>query len=79
MYTNYFYNPSEIIISLFSGYFVKSNTKCKMCVHMIAFYSHTGSKKGGGIWLHGAGYTKNTIIKRTILIDRDTQMARRER
>ena len=47
---NYFYNPREIILSIFSGYFVKSNTKFKMCVHMIVFYSHTGSKRVGGTW-----------------------------
>ena len=47
MYTNYFYNPSEIIISLFSEYFVKSNTKLKMCVHIIVFYLHTGLKRAG--------------------------------
>ena len=42
----YFYYPSEIIISLFTGYFVKSNTNFKMWVfflHMIVFYSHTWS------------------------------------
>ena len=50
-----------------------------MCVHMIVFYSHTGSKragKPGETWFRGAVYTKNTIIKRTILIDRYTQMSR---
>ena len=43
----YKYNPCEIIISIFSGHFVKSNTKFKMCVHMIVVYSHTGSKRRG--------------------------------
>ena len=45
---HYFYNPSEIIIYIFSRYFVKSNAKFKMCVHTIVFYWHTGSKRGGG-------------------------------
>ena len=49
-----------------------------MCVHMILFYSHTGLKRAGDTWLRGAVYAKNTMIKRTIRIDRYTQMARRE-
>ena len=44
---NYLYDPSEIIIYLFSGHLVKSNTKFKMCIHM--FYSHTGSKRAGAV------------------------------
>ena len=63
MYKNYLYDPSEIITSHFKGYFVKSNTKFKICVHMIVFYSHTGSKKDGGTWLHGAVYTKIQLSK----------------
>ena len=73
------YNPSEIIISIFSGYFVKSNTKFKMCLHMIVFYSHTGSTRGGRTCYVVRFIQKKSIIKRTILIDRYTQMAREER
>ena len=78
MFKNYFYNPSKIIITLLSGYFVKSNTKLKMCVHIIVFYSHTGSKRAGEPG-HVVRFRLNTIIKRTILIDRYTQMPQGER
>ena len=43
---------------------------------MIVFYSHTGSKRGMGNLLRGAVYIENTIIKRKILIDRYTHLAR---
>ena len=46
-----------------------------MCVHMIEFYSHTGSKRGGGT-CYVVRFILKIIIKRTILIDRYTQMAR---
>ena len=58
LFLNYLYYPSGIIISVFSVYFVKSNTKLIMCVHMIVFYSHTGWKIAGKSWLRGAVYTK---------------------
>ena len=43
---------------------------------MIVFYSHTVSERAGETWLRGAVYTKKTMIKRTILTDRYTQMTR---
>ena len=58
MYKNYLYIPSEIIISLVSGYFVKSNTTFNMCVHVIVFFSHTGSKRAGE-----PGYVVHFILK----------------
>ena len=47
-----------------------------MCVHMIVFYSHTGSKRAGEPWLRGTVYTLKTMIQRTIMIDRYTHMVR---
>ena len=47
-----------------------------MCVHMVAFYSHIGSQRGGGTCYVVRFILKNTIIKRTILIERYTQIAR---
>ena len=38
----YIYIYKYLIIYLFSGYFVKSNTKFKMCIHMIVFFHTQG-------------------------------------
>ena len=49
-----------------------------VCTYDRVLFTHR-VEEGGGTWIRGAVYTKNTIIKRTILIDRYTQMARGER
>ena len=46
-----------------------------MCTYDCVLITHR-VEEGGGTWLRGAVYTKNTNIKRTILIDRHTHMAR---
>ena len=53
-----FYDPSEIIIYIFTGYFIKSNTKFKMCVRIIVFI-HTHGRR----WREKTGYVVRFILK----------------
>ena len=46
-----------------------------MCTFDRVLFTHR-VEEGGETWLHDVVYTKNTMIKRTIMIDRYTQMAR---